>query len=294
MSRCLEQLRCPHDHEHSTVSGTFRDSQGKTKRVSEYTELYARTFVHKIAKAMIASLKIEEKACIHQHVALHESTGDGESSHSEGPEVKRRRLNAKTSNPPAYPNPPGVDAKTESSPRGVSEDLPTSASVADIFVPRRKDSTSCWKRLCWKRGEFFEHIQLAFPQYEIRVVELCKGTDRLRKPPIRLMPKEAPWRLSMGLHRHQLEPVDLGQWMQWEHLSNRQLTSQSPPLRLFNYHFLPRSVTPIKLERPKHVPLPDARVQKLSPPFLSKQTSFQKNHQRFMVRTSQMDNDEKT
>ena len=153
---------------------------------------------------MIASLKIEEKACIHQHVALHESTGDGESSHSEGPEVKRRRLNAKTSNPPAYPNPPGVDAKTESSPRGVSEDLPTSASVADILSQGAKIAPRVGK-IVLERGELFEHIQLAFPQYEIRVVELCKGTDRLRKPPIRLMPKEAPWRLSMGLHRHQLE-----------------------------------------------------------------------------------------
>ena len=83
-----------------------------------------------------------------------------------------------------------------------------------------------------ERGELFEELQMLFPEYRIRVVELCKGTDRLRRPPVRLIPEEAPWRLSLGLHRHQLEPVDLGPWMQWQDLSNRQLCSKSPPLRL--------------------------------------------------------------
>ena len=83
-----------------------------------------------------------------------------------------------------------------------------------------------------ERGEIFEDVQMAFPEYRIRVIELCKGTDRFRKPPVRLIPQEAPWRLSLGLHRHQMQSVDLGSWMMREGLGNRQLCAKSPPLRL--------------------------------------------------------------
>ena len=69
-------------------------------------------------------------------------------------------------------------------------------------------------KMVLERGELFEELQMLFPEYRIRVTELCKGTDRFRKPPVRLVSQEAPWRLSLGLHRHQLETVDLGPWMQ--------------------------------------------------------------------------------
>ena len=71
-----------------------------------------------------------------------------------------------------------------------------------------------------------------FPEHTVRVIELCKGTDRYRKPPIRLMPKEAPWRYSLGIHRHSLEPMKPDEWTKWESLSNRQICRKSDPARL--------------------------------------------------------------
>ena len=92
---------------------------------------------------------------------------------------------------------------------------------------------------------------MAFPEYRIRVIELCKGTDRFRKPPARLVPQEAPWRLSLGLHRHQMQSVDLGPWMIWENLRNRQLCAKSPPLRLLITIFAQKAVRS-ESSRPVH------------------------------------------
>eukprot|EP00435_Cladocopium_sp_Y103_P017306 s4178_g4.t1 len=266
MARCLEQLRCPRNHEHSQVAGNFRDSQGNLRRVSEYTELYTRTFGHK------ASSQLQERACyLQSNLVFHGENGDGDESQPDGPEMKRRRLNAKTSNPPAYPDPPSVEASASSSKKAEPDGSQSADFVRNILSLGSQIAPRVGK-IVLERGELFETIQLAYPQYDIRVVELCKGTDRFRRPPIKLMPKEAPWRLSIGLHRHQLAPADLGQWVHWEQMSNRQMCSNSPPLRLLISIFaqLKDQSNQLDISKPvNHRPemsVPHAKSRKLNPP----------------------------
>ena len=71
-----------------------------------------------------------------------------------------------------------------------------------------------------------------FPEKLILVIELCKGADRYRKPPIRLQSSEAPWRLSLGIHCHDMSPIPILPWEKWEGMSHRQMNSKSPPTRL--------------------------------------------------------------
>jgi hypothetical protein len=62
MSRCLEQLRCPRNHEHDPVAGSFVKANGHRCLTSEYTELYTKTFGRHLAKAMKASRMTNENA----------------------------------------------------------------------------------------------------------------------------------------------------------------------------------------------------------------------------------------
>ena len=68
---------------------------------------------------------------------------------------------------------------------------------------------------------------------KIRVVELCKGTDKYRKSPIRLVKGEAPFRRSFGMHRLQQSVFgESDNWESWENLRNLQLCRKSPPARV--------------------------------------------------------------
>ncbi len=69
------------------------------------------------------------------------------------------------------------------------------------------------------------------PDYSIRIAELCKGADRCRKPPIRLAKGEAPFRLTLGIHRVTGQSFSQ-EWMHWESMSVRQMISKNQPARL--------------------------------------------------------------
>ena len=163
--------------------------------------------------------------------------------------VKRRRLSAKTTNPTGYPE---AAAAVSSQARPNEPKLQSQESEIrhqQGSLLKALQSAPRVGRVVLERGELFEQLQQMFPEHQVREIELCKGTDRLRKPPARLVPQEAPWRLSIGLHRHQMQPVNLGPWMQWQNLSNRQLCSKSPPLRLLVTVFAQRKDEAVELHK---------------------------------------------
>ena len=80
-------------------------------------------------------------------------------------------------------------------------------------------------------GEHFDSLQREFPEKQLRIVELCKGANRYRKAPVKLVKHEAPWRKTLSLHRQSLEP-HVSPWVFWESQSNRQITSKAPPSRI--------------------------------------------------------------
>ncbi|CAL1139985.1 unnamed protein product [Cladocopium goreaui] len=86
--------------------------------------------------------------------------------------------------------------------------------------------------LVLEKGPLFDRTQEACPDHVIRVLEICKGADRFRQSPIRLMPHEAPLRLTFGLLRQGLEPFNTGTWQPWEHLSVRRTCAKAPAARL--------------------------------------------------------------
>ena len=141
-------------------------------------------------------------------------------------------MNAKTSNPPGYDNP---DAGLADSPES-DADVPKLDEAPKVswsqILQQALIAAPRVGSLILERGELFETIQNACPDYQIRVIELCKGADRFRKPPTKLTRHEAPWRMTFGLHRHSLEPFEPTPWIHWESMSNRQMCSSSPPSRI--------------------------------------------------------------
>ena len=111
MSRSLEQLTCPRNH--AQVAGSFRTSDGHRLMVSEYTELYSRTFGKNLARAMKASRMPDEKALRCPLVMFNNCFVEPAMTTDAEPDVKRRRLSAKTTNPVGYPEaavPPNTHA----------------------------------------------------------------------------------------------------------------------------------------------------------------------------------------
>lgn len=82
-----------------------------------------------------------------------------------------------------------------------------------------------------EHGPFFDKVQGFFKSHRIRVIELCKGADRCRKPPIPLAPHEAPHRASIGIHRVTKATV-IKDWENWEVLKGRSLIEKTQPARL--------------------------------------------------------------
>ena len=154
---------------------------------------------------------------------------------NEEPESKRRRLNAKTSNPPGYASAdspvPNAPETTHPEDEVRAESQSQGNNVKQVLMEALQQAPRVGK-VVLQNGTVFERLQSMYPDYSIRVVELCKGADRFRKPPVNLAPREAPWRMTLCLHRHHLEPCENHGWINWETYSNRRLCSPSPPSRI--------------------------------------------------------------
>ena len=232
MAHYLGSFRCSHDHQHSQVAGSFKDKQGRHKPLSEYTELYTANFGRKLARAMQASKHTQEPSVASASVVCHSRTIDDVDEPSDENEPKRRRVTGKRFPPPGFPVVPPTATESDSSEQPGHD---VSSSLDLIFPEILKKALQVAPRvgrLILESGELFQEIERACPEHRIRVVEICKGTDRFRKPPIKLAVGEAPLRCMFGVHRHSLEPTEFWPWTNWEKMSNRQLNKSSPPHRL--------------------------------------------------------------
>ena len=230
MAQYISSFRCPRNHQHAQIAGNFKNKDGKGEPLSSYTELYTASFGHKIAKTLAAIRQVKEPSvAVSEHV-FHEHSLEG----AEEPDPKRRRVTGKSPTPPAF-----VDSASSNS--GVvdsSADVPQDSKTQDIetcypdILQKASQIAPRVGKLVLEHGDTFDMIQNACPGHQVRVVELCKGTDRFRAPPIKLAAGEAPLRCTFGTHRPSLEPTEFWSWVSWEKMSNRQMKAKSPPTRL--------------------------------------------------------------
>lgn len=208
MADALQKLVCTRDHEHDAVAGSFRTSRGVSGKVSQYTELYTYTFASRLPRIICASLQCQEQSVF--PLSEESILAEGVISEYEG---KRRRLNGKS-------DPSRIFVPEEAINPNASDSVPSNAR--DPTGPAPADSSNAGDvtlkaildhalqaaprvgRMVIEGGSLFNMVQQYCPQYQIRVMELCKGADRLRKCPIKVEPHEAPYRLTLGIHRHDM------------------------------------------------------------------------------------------
>ena len=237
MHRALEQYQCVGDHPHDTIQGSCNPHGQGRMPVSKYTELYTKVFASRVVKMMSCSLMQDEM----QTIPIESSQRERQCFATDDQELidqapKRRRLITKS---PADDLTREVDAQVQT-------------AVQELVSHAEKIAPKIGKMII-EQGELFEMFQQAFPSYRLRIIEICKGTDRLRAPPIPLLKGEAPLRLQCGRDRTFMKPFCDVKWEDWEILSQRQRCRKDRACRLsitlFGRHgVIPRPESPIQSE----------------------------------------------
>jgi len=198
MSRFLSQFKCDKSHHHHPIAGSVKTSQGRIS-LSQYTELYTHVFAKRIVRATQAITQVQEEQVRPQACILH---NEDASVPVDEPESKRRRLLVKQERPPEFPEPTSPPNNTLDNPEQRSEEI-----TIEKWMQNALEAAPRVGKSIVQDGRLFDQAVCLFPEMNLRCLELCKGTDRFRKPPIPLMPGEAPCRRSLIIHRNSGIPL---------------------------------------------------------------------------------------
>ncbi len=233
----IQQYTCSRDHRHAHVAGSYRDKQGRCRPLSSFTELYTPLFARRVCRALMASRKIDEKPiAIPTFVArAHEETENIEEGNET--ENKRRRLAVKQAPPEAYEpssassESPDSRMNPQSEPVLPEPETPVGNSVWQQILDATSTITPKVGARIVGPGKIWDMCQQLITTHQIKSIEVCKGADRLRKPPERYSKGEAPERLTIGIHRQSKE-IFHHDWENWETYSGRKLVTKTQPSRI--------------------------------------------------------------
>ena len=245
MTQYLSQFKCPRNHHHHPVAGSMQTPEGRMN-ISRFSELYTHVFAKRVIKAMQAITQIREEQARPRACILHNEDVTGP---ADEPDQKRRRLLVKQERPPEFPEPsPNLEgSKPNSGDESTSEDKPS----IEVWMQSALEQAPRVGKQVVCDGPLLQQASKLFPDMDLRCLELCKGTDRFRKPPIPLMSGEAPYRRSIAIHRNSGTIVDSNEWWFWENKSNRSMCQKSIPARLMVTIFGKPKHTEVQME-PQH------------------------------------------
>jgi len=203
----LRKLMCTRDHSHCEIAGSIRLVNGPRVNLSQFTELYTKTFATRVIRAMISSNQLPEKpiealSYVTDHV-----------DQTETPEAKRRKLIHKQPPTPAY------------------QELERTQQMNQILQKALEIGPKVGKR-SFTEGEFFNKVQEHFSDKRVVAIEICKGADRYRAPPNGVTASNAPLRRTMGLHRNMVGHFVDQDWEDWTKLSRKHLIRTGMPSKL--------------------------------------------------------------
>ena len=168
--------------------------------MSRFSELYTALFAQRVRRCFIQSAQQEERQSQPQVTLT--------ITESDQPPVKRPRLHGKQP-PPA-----------------------TLIQMVQKHLDQALQQAPRVGKLVIQDGPLFDSVQATFPEVEMQCLDICRGIDRKRRPPISLQPGHAPVRRAFGIHRTLGSAFLEDQWEEWEHLSQRQLIRSGEPSRI--------------------------------------------------------------
>ena len=137
--------------------------------VSEYTELYTRVFGKNLARAITASKITHEHALRCPLVMINSCFAEFALTNDAEPDVKRRRLSAKTTSPPGYPEPEGSTVGQACPNEPLVPEQESEDTKQQDFLVRALQFAPRVGRVILEKGELFEELQQMFPEHHIRV-----------------------------------------------------------------------------------------------------------------------------
>ena len=221
MHVALHGKLCQGQHHHRPIAGSLRINSEVIK-TSKWTELYPQKFARQVGKIILHDCPLQVPVMV------------GEGEHP----TKRRRLGSKLS-------PVAIEARFGSNASDIN--WQTVMRLADQTAPRVGTHVV-------DQGEIIQQIQHLCPEYVIKHVVLCRGTDRYVGPNRPMLPQTAPLRRQICIRR-QTQDIHVDPWEAWEALSKRNLRKKGVPARV--------SLTVFAAARQTEVP--DTRLPRMLP-----------------------------
>ena len=223
----LHQKYCKHDHAHEVIQVSMKH-EGRRINVSEYASPYTSTFGAFVAEKILEECRIREPPVVlfenpHDVFAVDQKHESPDLAPEDSQSQKRRRYGIK--GPPR-----GPDAESAGSPpragygksptwegviKGLSSALPR---VGNLVL--KGDDPQC--------ADFHALV----PELQVKLVLLCRGTERYRVPGNLAGPNEMPWRKTVIVDRTSGRVVDLGPPENWWCLSRIKQTRKAGPARI--------------------------------------------------------------
>ena len=222
----LHQKFCQHDHEHRVIQGSIK--VGKTRQnITAYAAAYTASFGSFVARVILEECRSPESPITMlldpQFWDVH-AVGDDDhdrpkTAHVDSQSQKRPRYGIK--GPPRGPDIAqertryGRAPTWESFVKGVGSRVPRVGN----FVLRAMDPG-------------FEDVQLLVPEMHVKMVLICRGTERYRVPGSLASKEEVPWRKTVIVSREDGVVQDLGPPENWAALPRLQQTRKAGSARM--------------------------------------------------------------
>ena len=192
----LHDKRCEGNHVHATIQGSM-NHQGKRTNVSAYAAAYTPIFGSRIAKLVLEECQIRENPVMSEIFALSEEHDRPEMAPDDSASPKRQRYGIKR--PPR-----SLDLKHEFQLYGRSPTWSKIIQRCNSDIPRVGN-------LAMRPGDqMFPQFQMMVPEMDIRLILICRGTERFRVPGAYARGEEMPWRKTILVDRGSGEIIDKG------------------------------------------------------------------------------------
>eukprot|EP00435_Cladocopium_sp_Y103_P011864 s3531_g3.t1 len=204
----IHQRFCPKIHQHEPIKGKFRD-KGKWKAISAYAQAYTSTFARCIVSEILKECRNVERPLLEDELIL------GLEDH-ERPEMaqellqlqKRRRVENKQPETSLYGKAP---------------------SWHDIFRTAGYETNRVGGHRFEGDHILIKLIQQLVPEFTVKLVISCRGTDRHRTDGVDSHGDAYPWRKTVIVDRSSGEVRETGPAEEWVRLPRlRQIRSTGP------------------------------------------------------------------
>ena len=229
MHKGLHNLMCQKDHEHLPIKGNVLSQDHKWIRLSTHAAAYTAMFAKRVAKGVYESRKAGDVPLLMEELLIgEECENSGETRKrplaQEALELRKCRKRHDGKGPPT---PEDIAFDLSKSVEGnVGYDLKGIVASLGKGVPRVGNAVYHFG------NPQVSDLQRLFPGVELRLVLVCRGTERHRIPGSDVPRDDIPLRKTIFVHRQTGEIVDLGEFEEWTKLPKLKQTRKAGPAKL--------------------------------------------------------------